>query len=131
MTGSSSVRFLVIVAVIVSGTANVCTAQSSAPHLLSLDDVIKESKSGIPDDIIITEIKKNNRPFNLSPDEIQELSKSGISNTIIKYLLDPSQPPPPPPPPLAPTPPPSTAPAPPNSKPPDQPKNYPPDARAS
>jgi hypothetical protein len=129
MTAFSSARFLVIFAVIVSGAANVSAAQSSAATpLLSLDDVVKESKSGIPDDIIITKIKKNNRPFNLSTDEIQELSKSGISDTIIKYLLDPSQP-------YSSLPP---APAPPTpsgnqpSKPPEvRTKSYPADARAS
>jgi len=128
MTGSSSVRLLLIFAVIVSGAANVCAAQSSpAAPFLSLDDVVKESKSGIPDDILITKIRKNNRPFNLSSDEIQELSKSGISETIIKYLLDPSQPYSPPPPPAPPTP---AANQP--SKPPEvRPRSYPADARAS
>ena len=132
MTGSSSVRLLLIFAVIVSGAANVCAAQSSAAApLLSLDDVVKESKSGIPEDILITKIKKNNRPFNLSTDEIEALSKSGISNTIIKYLLDPSQPySPPPPPPANPTN--STNPTNPANKPPEvRPKSYPADARAS
>src|SRR5215471_10566836 len=129
MTGSSSVRLLLIFTVIVSGAANVCAAQSSpSAPFLSPDDVVKESKSGIPEDILITKIKKNNRPFNLSTDEIEALSKSGISNTIIKYLLDPSQPYSPPPPP----PPPPTNSTNPTNKPPEvRPKSYPADARAS
>jgi hypothetical protein len=75
-------------AFIVIGAADVCVAQSS----LSLEDVVKDSKSGIPEDIIITKIKKNGRPFNLSGDEIHELTESGVSGTVIKYLIDPSQP---------------------------------------
>jgi hypothetical protein len=118
----SLVRCLVILMLIVIGAAGVCVAQSSAGPPLSLDDVVKDSKNGIPEDIIITKIKKNARPFNLSTDEMQELSKSGVSNSVIKYLLDPSLPPPPQPP----------AGSPPAPKPAEvRPKSYPADTRAS
>src|SRR5215813_2526699 len=111
MRRSFLVRCLVTFALIVIGGAEVCIAQSSAANaLLSLEDVVKDSKSGIPEDIIITRIKKNNRPFNLSSAEIRELSESGISTTVIKYLIDPSQPYSAPPPAAPPPPPPATSP---------------------
>src|SRR5215831_3319047 len=122
MLRSFLVRCLVTFAFIVIGAADVCVAQSSAANaLLSLEDVVKDSKSGIPEDIIITKIKKNSRPFNLSSDEIRVLTESGISGTVIKYLIDPSQPYTQPPPPAAGQP----------GKPEVKAKNYPADALAS
>jgi hypothetical protein len=50
------------------------------------------------EEVIITKIKKNGKPFDLSPEEMVELKKSGVSDTVIKFLLDPSQPYSPPPP---------------------------------
>jgi hypothetical protein len=85
-----------------AATVPLSHAQSSPP--LSLGDVVKDWKTGIPEELLITKIKKNGRPFNLSGDEIQALTTTGISATVIKYLLDPSQPyspPAPPSPPVA------------------------------
>jgi len=68
---------------------------------LSVDEVLKLCKGGISEDLIIIQIKKNGKAFNLSSEEVLELKNSGVSENIIKYLLDPSQPystPPPPPP---------------------------------
>ena len=128
MRKSSLMRCALVLGLFVSGTGNLCIAQSSsASPPLSLEDVVKDSKSGIPDDIIITKIKKNGRPFNLSGDEIRELTNSGISGSVVKYLIDPSLPIAPPPPP-----PPSPAPAAPAAAPVPEPrtKNYPPDPHA-
>jgi hypothetical protein len=86
--------------------ANICLAQSAAASPpLSLEDIVKDSQSGIPEDLLITKIKKNNKAFNLSGDEVRELTNMGISTTVIRYLIDPSLPPPPPPapPPVAPS----------------------------
>jgi len=66
---------------------------------LTVEEVVKLSKSGFSDDVIITKIKRNGRAFDLSTDELLELKKSGVNDTVVKYLLDPSQPyttPPPP-----------------------------------
>lgn len=42
--------------------------------------------------MIITDIKRNGKAFNLSTDELLELKKLGVSDNVLKYLLDPSQP---------------------------------------
>jgi hypothetical protein len=96
------------------------TGSSGAP--LSVEDVVKLHEGGSSDDLIITMIKKNGKPFDLSADEVSELKKLGLSESVIEYLVDPSKPYAGPPPPKEPPPPPKpTAPA----------KTYPPDANAS
>jgi hypothetical protein len=82
-------------------------AQSGKPPVgtLTVEDVLKFSKAGLSDDIIVTRIKGNAKPFDLIPDEIQELKRLGISDAVIKVMLDPSSPyapPLPPSPPVAP-----------------------------
>jgi hypothetical protein len=95
---------------------------------LSVEEVVKLSQSGVSEDVIVTKIKKNGRPFDLSADELLELRKAGVKDTVVKYLLDPSQPYTPP----APSPPPSTvappAPVTPPAKPEPPSKKYPVDA---
>ena len=52
--------------------------------------------------------RRTAKAFDLSPDELVELKKLGVTDTVIKLLLDPTQPyvpPPPPPPPPQPAPP--------------------------
>jgi len=69
---------------------------------LSVEEVVRLTKSGVSEDLIVTEIKKNGKAFDLNTDEILVLRKSGVSDTVIKFLLDPSQPYTPPPPPKPP-----------------------------
>jgi len=98
------------------------TAPNGAP--LSVEDVVKLQQDGLSEDVIITKIKKNGKPFDLSADELTELKKLGLSDNIIKYLLDPTLPYAPPAPPPA-----NTPAAPP--KPTGPAKTYPPDPNAS
>jgi hypothetical protein len=89
---------------------------------LSVEEVVKLSQGGLSEELIITRIKKNGKPFDLSTDEILELKKLGVSDTVVKFLLDPSQPYAPPPPPKPPEPPPAPPPKPaPTRKYPDDP----------
>jgi hypothetical protein len=78
------------------------SAPSTAP--LSVEDIVKLSKEGISEDVLIAKIKKNAKPFDLSPDELVELKKLGVTDSVIKLLLDPTQPYVPPPPPQPPPP---------------------------
>ncbi len=131
MPRSFIVRGALMSAILLGGTVNLCMAQSSAVSApLSLEDIVKDWKTGISEDLIITKIKKNARAFNLSGEEIRELTNSGISAMVVKYLIDPSQPYSPPPP--------AAPPAPPMAQPGGNvpevrtpPRTYPPDARAS
>jgi hypothetical protein len=97
---------------------------------LSVEEVVKLSQSGVSEDIIVTKIKRNAKAFDLSADELVELKKAGVKDTVVKYLLDPSQPYAPPPPPAPPVVRPEPAPPPP-AKPGPPAKKYPDDAYAS
>jgi hypothetical protein len=102
-----------------------CIAYAQEPpkperQALTIDDIIKLSKGGIPEDTIISRIKGNGKPFDLNADEILELEKQGVSDTVVKYMVNPSysppppaSPPPPPPAVASPNPPSPTAPPPP------------------
>jgi hypothetical protein len=86
--------FTLTLYVLLLGASVSSAAPQSPPNgvPLSLEQVLKLSQAGVSEDLIITAIKKNGKPFDLSSDEILELKKSGISDTVIEFLLDPSHP---------------------------------------
>lgn len=95
---------------------------------LTIEALIGLIKTGMSEEAIIARIKRNAKAFDLSPEEVTELRRDGVSDTIFKYMFDPSlpyTPPPPPPPP----PPPAAAAKPPPPPPPK--KKYPGDKFAS
>ena len=99
----------------------IAQAPASGPPL-SVEEVVKLWKTRVPEDLIITMIKKNGKAFNLSTEEVLELRNVGLSDNVVKFLLDPSHPYTPP-----------AAPAvsqPPGAKP-APPKEYPADAHAA
>src|SRR5436305_688651 len=67
-------------------------AQDAAIPPLAIEEVVKLHNAGFADDVIITKIRKNAKPFNLSTDELVDLKKAGISDTVVRFLLDPAQP---------------------------------------
>jgi hypothetical protein len=73
--------------------------QSIAPGSLTIEEVVRLSSAGVTDELIVANVKKNAKAFDLNSDEIVALKKAGVSETVIKYLLDPSLPYSPPPPP--------------------------------
>jgi len=107
-----------------AGLSRSAAQPAPGPAPLSVDDIVKLSKE-VSEDVLAAKIKKSGKAFDLSRDEIIELKKLGVSDTIVKLLLDPTQPyaPPPPPPP--------PQPAPPAPKPPVPPRKYPEDPYAS
>jgi hypothetical protein len=106
---------LSLYALLLTACVSSVAAQSASNAVpLSLEQVLKLSQAGVSEDLIITTIKKNGKPFDLSPDEILVLKKSGLSDTVIEFLLDPSRaytPPAPKPPAPPPAPPLKEAPA--------------------
>lgn len=69
---------------------------------LSLEDVIKLTKAGLSEEIIVAKVKKAGRAFDLTADEILELKRAGVTDAVIKVLVDPAQPYAPPVPPSTP-----------------------------
>jgi hypothetical protein len=68
------------------------SAQPAATVPLSIEEVLKLSKGGVSEDVIITRIKKNGRAFDLTAEELVELKRAGLTDNIVRFLLDPSQP---------------------------------------
>jgi hypothetical protein len=56
---------------------------------LSVDDVIKMTKAGLGEDLIITQVKANGTPFNLSTDQLISLHAAGVSDRVIATMVNP------------------------------------------
>jgi len=88
---------LLLVACVLTGSTQLLAqtgANSSDPSLakrLTMDDVIKLSKAGFSDDVIIQKVKKNGQAFDLSPDEMVQLKSAGVSDKVVQVMLDPAQ----------------------------------------
>lgn len=77
------------------GLAGILTAQEPARLTsgpLAIEDVIQMSRAGVSDELIIARVKRNAKAFDFNTAEIVELRKSGVSESVIKYLVDPSLP---------------------------------------
>ena len=61
-------------------------------HTLTVDDIITLSKAGISDDVIIRELKKEHKPFDLTADQIIRLKTASVSERVMKIMIDPSAP---------------------------------------
>ncbi len=83
---------LVLAAVGVHGQGIQTTGANDPKARLSVEDVVKLTQTGLSEELIVTKIKKNAKAFDLSTDEILELKNLGVNETVIKFLLDPSQP---------------------------------------
>jgi len=67
---------------------------------LGLADIKALAKSGVGDDIIISQIRNSHTVYRLSTAEIIDLKDSGVSSRVIDFMINtPSLYPPPPPPP--------------------------------
>ncbi len=67
--------------------------QVAAPrHPLTVEEIVRQTKSGISEEIVVTSIKKSGKAFDLSTEEILELKRSGVSEAVIRIMVDPSQP---------------------------------------
>lgn len=55
---------------------------------LTVEDVIKLSKAGLSDDVIIAQIKKRPQPFNLSTDQLIQLKSAKVSDRVIQAMTE-------------------------------------------
>ena len=56
---------------------------------MTVNDVIKLSKAGVSDELIIQQIRKKNQLFDLSTDQILQLKAAHVSDRVIQVMLDP------------------------------------------
>src|ERR1022692_2267061 len=66
-------------------------ATSASAGSLSVDDVIKLSKAGVDDDVIIQKIRKQGQPFDLTTDQLIQLKSASVSNRVMQVMIDPTK----------------------------------------
>jgi hypothetical protein len=71
--------------------------KAAASTGLAVDDVIKMSKAGLSDGIIVQQIRKYGHAFDLTPDQLIQLKTASVSDRVISVMMDPAQPDAPPP----------------------------------
>ena len=94
--GVALASFLLVACVLTGSTQLLAQtgANNSDPALakrLTMDDLIKLSKAGFSDDVIIQKIKKNGQAFDLSPDQMIQLKSAGVSDKVVQVMLDPAK----------------------------------------
>ena len=80
------------VALAVSSLAGGQTArvkESAHTNGLTPDDVMRLAKAGVSEDIIIQQIKKTGRAFDLSTDQLIAFKTANVSDRIVHAMLDP------------------------------------------
>jgi hypothetical protein len=73
---------------------SVSSAQSHAlpPAVggITFDQVIRLARSGLPDTVIIAQIKQRSQPFALTPDDMLQLKNAQVSNQVIEAMAGPA-----------------------------------------
>ena len=57
---------------------------------MTVQDVIKLSKAGYSDDLIIEQIKKKLQHFDLTTNQLLQLKTARVSERVVKYMIDPA-----------------------------------------
>jgi hypothetical protein len=97
LTRNSSFRIALLLALTVGvqgqthKKASVTPGKTVATSGVTVEDVIKMSKASLSDAIIVQQIKKNGKPFDLTPDQLIQLKTSGVSDRVIQVMMDPSK----------------------------------------
>jgi hypothetical protein len=60
-------------------------------RMMTVDDVIRLSKAGFGDDVIIEQIKKKGQRFDLSTDQLVQLKSASVSERVIQVMIDPTK----------------------------------------
>lgn len=92
---ATSAVLLLSLALGLSGFPAVAHAQSREIDLapvskpMTVQDVIKLSKAGLGDDLIIQQLRKKNQRFDLSTDQLLQLKAASVSDRVIQVMIDP------------------------------------------
>jgi hypothetical protein len=65
-------------------------ANSAQTKVMTVDDVIRLSKSGLSDDVIIKQIRKKGQSFDLTTDQLVQLKSASVSERVIQVMIDPT-----------------------------------------
>ena len=61
-----------------------------APKPMTVQDVVKMSKAGLSDDLIIEQIRTKNQRFDLSTDQLIQLKTAKVSERVIQVMINPT-----------------------------------------
>lgn len=64
---------------------------AAAHSALTCEDVIKLTKAGLAEDIIIEQIRKSGHAFDLTTDQLLALKSANVSDRIVEIMLDPAK----------------------------------------
>ena len=76
---------------VVSGQVPARSRSAASASGLTAEDVVKLAKAGLSEDIIIQQIRKNGRAFDLSTDQLIAMKTANVSDRIVQVMLDPSK----------------------------------------
>jgi len=74
-----------------AGQAASHSKAQKASAALTVEDVTKLSKAGLSEDIIIQQIRKNGKAFDLSTEQLIVLKEAKVSDRVVEIMLDPSK----------------------------------------
>ena len=83
--------FLLALSVFHSSAQAKPSPRRAASSEFSVADVIKLTKAGVSEDIIIQHIKKKAHPFDLSTDQLIALKNANVSDRVVQVMIDPSK----------------------------------------
>lgn len=88
--GSLPALFLLLVLSVPAASQSSEIYLGPAPKAMTVEDVIKLSKAGLSDDLIIAQIKTRNQRFALSTDQLIQLKTAKVSERVIQVMIDPA-----------------------------------------
>lgn len=88
-SGNSSGKGAPAAASNASAGANAQTATEAKPGL-TVDGVISMVEAGLSDDVIISRIRQEGKPFDLSADDMIRLKKAKVSDAVMKAMMNPN-----------------------------------------
>lgn len=87
MRSACRIRF-VLLPICLLALSMVCVAQAPANSALTNADIVKMMRAGLPESIIVREIRQSGGTLNTTPDALIQLKKQGASERILSAVLD-------------------------------------------
>ena len=87
MGGASRMRLVLLLTCLLA-LSMVCVAQAPGNSALTNADIVKMMRAGLPESIIVREIRQSGATFNTTPDALIQLKKQGASERILSAVLD-------------------------------------------
>ena len=87
MRSASSIRLTLVLACLLAVPA-ACFAQSSTDGAITNADIVKMMRAGLPESIIVREIRLSPAPLTATPTALIQLKKQGATEAILDAVLD-------------------------------------------